>query len=157
MLKFLNKCAQIEEITASIYHEFANNDKCDETLAAIWLKMARDEEGHAQQLKLASRLLKTNTIKRNIGKNVNTDEIIDFASKILSKARNGCYEKLDMLKVAVVMENSFRDIHATAALEFSDPSLLSTFRHLACEDAVHLNALQKYIHHYKNDHVYGLA
>ena len=153
MLRFLNECAQIEETTALIYYEFANSKKCHDTLADIWLIMARDEEDHAQQLKRASRLISTNTLSRSIGKSVNTDEIIDFATDVLSKAKNGSYGELEMLKVAVVMENAFRNIHATSVLEFKDPSLLATFRYLACADAVHLKGLDEYIQRYKNDHL----
>ena len=153
MFSFLNKCAQIEKTTALIYYEFANSNKCDETLTAIWLSMARDEEHHAKQLKLASQLISTNTISRSIEKSVNADEIIAFAGNILLKARAGNYEELEMLKVAVVMENAFRKIHATYALEFKDPSLLSTFRYLAVADAVHLKSLNEYIQSYTHEYL----
>jgi len=151
MFRFLNECAQIEETTALIYYEFANSKKCDDTLADIWLIMARDEEDHAQQLKRASRLIRANTLSKSAGKSVNTEEIIDFATDVLSKAKKGSYGELEMLKVAVVMENAFRNIHASSVLKLKDPSLLATFRYLACADTVHLKTLDEYIQRYQNE------
>ncbi len=151
MFRFLNKCAQIEENTALIYHEFANNKKCDPDLAAIWLRMARDEENHAQQLKLAIRLLRDDIADLVKDGGVNPDEMNGLAKSVLGKARNENYELLDMLNDAVVLEDSFRNIHATCALEFKDPSLLATFKRLAQADEVHVEGLNTYLAHYKDD------
>ena len=155
MLKFLNKCAQIEETTALIYHEFANNKHCDETLVTIWKRMAKDEEDHAQQLRLASRLPTRETFQGHRVNGPDPDTLKTLADNILIKAQKENYELLDMLKDAVVLEKEFRKIHATYALEFKNPSLLETFKRLANADAEHLTELDTYLKRFKEKHHSG--
>ncbi len=152
MLKFLNKCAQIEETAALIYHEFSGNAKCDETLALVWEKMARDEEDHAKQLKLAMRLPVRDIFKSAGANSPNPETLNELACSILVRAKEDSYTLLNMLKDAVLLEKEFRKIHATYAIEFKDPSLLETFKRLARADEEHLKALDDYLKDYKKKH-----
>ena len=54
MKKFITSSIEIETAVAQIYHEFAKSKVCNEELAAIWKGMARDEEDHANALRLAA-------------------------------------------------------------------------------------------------------
>ena len=149
MVKFINTCAQIEEMAAKVYHEFSRNSHCDAELAAIWRKMARDEEDHAHQLRLVLRL-SANEILDNINdKCPNPDELSTRLEQILKEARQGNQELLDMLKVAVVLEKEFRRVHVAAALVFKDQHLLKMFEMLAAADDVHVEDLQLYIKRYR--------
>ena len=155
MVKFLNTCAQIEETAAQIYHEFASDQKCDEALVAIWQKMAKDEEDHAQQLRLAARLPAKETFTGRRDNGPATDTLKALADGILIKARSEGYELLDMLKTAVILEKEFRKIHATYALEFKNPSLLETFKRLARADAEHLKELDAFLKIFREKHRSG--
>lgn len=152
MIKFLEKCAQIEHLVSEIYLEFAGNQENDAALKEIWKDMARDEEDHCQQLRLAARLPAREAFD-GINKNSPEPEpLYEQAGMTLEKVRKSKFSTLEMLKTAVVLEKEFRKLHATYALEFKNTALKSTFDRLSRADAEHLRALDAYLKQYKEEH-----
>ena len=83
------------------------------------------------------------------------DELLKLADNILQKAGEEKYGVQDMLMDAVTLEGDFRKVHATYALTFKDPSLLSMFKCLAQDDAEHINEINTYIKDYNGRHRSG--
>lgn len=155
MIKFLEKCAQIEHLVSEIYHEFAGNPENDEALANIWKDMARDEEDHCQQLRLAARLPARDAFS-GINKNCPEPEALyEQAGTLLEKVRSNKLSMLEMLKTAVILEKEFRKLHVGYALEFKDTTLRSTFERLSRADAEHLRELDAYLKKYKEEQQIG--
>lgn len=152
MVKFLNKCAEIELQAAQIYFVFSANPNCDQTLAKIWGTMARDEENHAAQLRLAMRLPMNESFEKLKEGIADPDELFQVARQIESRARGSVLSVLEMLKTAVVLEREFRKLHATYVLTFKDPKLLDVFQRLARADEQHVGELQEYIKLFKEQH-----
>jgi len=155
MIKFLEKCAQIEQLVSEIYYVFASNPENDETLANIWKDMARDEGDHCQQLRLAARLPASDAFN-GVNKNCPAPEALhEQAELLLEKARSNNLSILEMLKTAVVLEKEFRTLHAGSGLEFKNASLRSTFEKLSRADAEHLRELDAYLTKYKAERQTG--
>ncbi len=152
MHKFLNICAEVEETVAQIYHEFASNPQSDAALVRIWKDLAKEEEAHAQQLKLAMRLPVKHVFNGLSKGTPSPEELHQVALDLLKKARGGEMGLLDMLKSAVLLEKEFRKVHATCSLQFKDESLKATFTALAKADADHLAALDDYLTKFKKKH-----
>lgn len=152
MQKFLNACAEVEEAIGQIYREYEKLSQGEEVLEQIWRDMARDEDAHAQQLRLAMRL-PVKTAFAGIKEGApDLDELRRVAAEALVEARTGKMKLLEMLKTAVSLENNFRGIHAGCALLFKDPSLQKTFKALARADQEHLAALDAYLKGFKKKH-----
>ncbi len=152
MVKFLSNCVKLEETAALIYHEFVKNQNCDDTLVQIWKDMARDEEDHANQLKLALRLPIKDVFSGIKDQTPDPEELSKIAQALLERAKQPDLSLLDMLKNAVVLEKEFRKVHALYALKFKDPKLASTFERLSRADDEHLEALNIYLKRYKAKH-----
>lgn len=155
MIKFLEKCAQVEHLVSEIYFEFAGNQENDDALTRIWKDMARDEENHCQQLRLAARLPIRETFSGINPKSPKPEPLHELAGSILEKAKQTPPSKLDMLKTAVLLEKEFRKLHTAAALEFNDAGLRKTFDSLSRADSEHLRELDAYLKEYKEKHKAG--
>ena len=149
MIRFLEKCAQVEHLVSEIYFEFSGSQENDEALTRIWKDMARDEENHCQQLRLAARLPIRETFSGINPKCPKPEPLCEQASTILEKTKQNPFSMLDMLRTAVVLEKEFRKLHTAAALEFSDADLRKTFDRLSRADSEHLRELDAYLKEYK--------
>ncbi len=153
MNKFLDLCAQVEETASLIYLEFASSSQPDKELQSIWQKMARDEQQHAQQLRLAIRLPKNESIQDVLAEDCpEPAELLLRSSEILEDFKEETFSILKMLKAAVELEKDFLKIHATYALTFKTPSLKQTFEALARADQHHTGELNGYIRKFKAKH-----
>ena len=155
MIRFLEKCAQIERLVSEIYFEFAGSQENDEALTNIWKDMARDEENHCQQLRLAARLPVRETFSGINPKSPEPESLYEQATTILEKAKQTPFSRLDMLKTAVILEKEFRKLHTAVALEFNDADLRKTFDSLSRADSEHLRELDAYLKGYKEKHKAG--
>jgi rubrerythrin len=149
IVKFLQKCADIEHMVSEIYLEYSNKELNDEVLKEIWKKLSRDEQDHCQQLKLASRLPVAESFAGISDKCPDPNELFEQAGTFLEDAKAQQLSVLDMLKTAVILEKEFRKLHALYALEFKDHSLKKTFQLLASDDQEHLIELDAYLKKYK--------
>ena len=152
MKRILEMFVRIELLAGQIYTEFAASDKSDDELKKIWLKMARDEQDHANALKLALRL-PSDEFMPYVHKDCPDPEAsIRTLSTILGRAKTHSDTKVQMLADAVMIEKTFRVVHATYSLSFKGQSLQQTFARLSRSDEEHVAELKKYIEHYKQEH-----
>jgi len=149
MKKILEKFVRIELLAGQIYMEFAASEKSDDELKSIWLKMARDEEDHANALKLALRL-PADEFLPDVNRDCPDPETsIKTLSTILARAKTHSDSMVQMLSDAVMIEKKFRVIHASYSLSFKGQSLQKTFARLSRSDEEHVADLKKYIERYK--------
>jgi rubrerythrin len=149
MKKFIASSIEIETVAALIYYEFAKSKVSNEELAVIWKDMAKDEEDHANALRLAARVPSEETFQGIQEDCPNPESIMELLNTLLARAKKGHEAELSMLKDAVILENKFRKFHATYALIFKDPGMQKTFSALARADDKHLEALKLYIKEFK--------
>lgn len=145
MIKFLTSCALVEDAAARIYSEMATAASAvnNEELRDIWLEMAKDEEDHAHQLRMAARLSRESVFvgAASIG-DIDPGALITRAGSLLDQIVAGQLSDLDMLRLAQQLEGDFNSLHATAALAFKDESMKKMFKALAREDSKHVARLK---------------
>ncbi len=150
MKKFITSSIEIEVAAAQIYHEFAKSKVCNEELISIWKGMAKDEEDHANALRLAARIPFQEAFLGIQEECPNPEDLMELLNTLLTRAKEGSESELSMLKDAVVLENKFRKFHATYALIFRDQDMQKTFSALSRADDKHLEALNLYIKEFKS-------
>lgn len=149
MKKFLEYCAEVEEVAALIYRELAQKAAGNERLQEIMRKMAADEEDHARQLRFATRV-STKDAFDGINEKVGNPYLLKpQADRLLAQVKSGEQSEYDILKTAVELENKFRSIHAGCALLFKEDSFRRLFNALARADQLHMAELDEYIKQYK--------
>ncbi len=111
--------------------------------------MARDEETHCQQMRLAARLPIHETFSGINPKSPKPESLYEQATTLVKKTKQTPFSRLDMLKTAVILEKEFLKLHTAVALEFNDADLRKTFDRLARADSEHLRELDAYLKEYK--------
>jgi rubrerythrin len=143
LIKFLTACALVEESLANIYREMAAASAMkDRELSAIWMEMARDEEDHAQQLRMAARLTRDNAFDAEASKiDIDPSVLTSRANAFLEQIVSGQLTESDMLRIALELEEEFSRLHATSALAFRDGSLKEMFKAMARAEDKHTASL----------------
>jgi rubrerythrin len=141
-LNTLRICAEIEEECAHIYWYFSGLFKHDPHAHDLWHKTAREEEEHAAQFKLASRLQGAGM------SSVTMDE--DKAKSMLAEIRaihdrvRNCPPSLaDALMIAIKAEEILSDYHVSDLVGFSDKRLKELFTSMKNNDREHSEILQR--------------
>lgn len=150
MNRFLQLCAEIEDLAAQIYQELERQSAGNERLQEIMRRMALDEEDHARQLRFALRVSPKDTFE---GVSANTGDPYALklrANQLLQQAKEETFDEYALLKVAVELENDFHKIHASHSLLFKDPTMKKLFESLARADQLHVADLSKYLRDYKD-------
>lgn len=145
MIKFLAACALVEDKAAEVYRTMAAMALADknETLGALWLEMAGDEEDHAQQVRLAARLVRENAYKQlESAHHEMPGDLLKRADQLLCQVKTGRLSELEMLRIAVELEKHFRKVHTSYTLLFQEPSMRTMFDALARADNQHLGGLK---------------
>lgn len=143
-IKFLTACALVEEAAANIYREMstAARDIKDEELSLIWTEMAKDEEDHAQQLRMAARLSRNDVFDETKCNFVADPAALSAqAASFLEMIVAGQLTELDMLNIASELEKKFCQLHVSCSLAFKEESLKNMFKALARADDKHVAKL----------------
>jgi len=149
MKRFLECCAEVEEVVALIYSELAAHANGNARLAAIMRKLAADEEDHARQLRFASRVSAKETFEGLSEKAGDPHTLKLRAEALLGQVREARQNEYALLKLAVELEKDFGSIHAGYALTFKDERMIKLFAALARGDEAHVAELKEYIEEFK--------
>jgi len=145
MKRLLFRCAEIEETVAKIYRTLADSPDYPSELQHFWIEMACDEDDHAQQLKLATRLCND----QSFGEEQVSIERVDFllreAKRFLARLQQGPVSSDKALQLTRLLEEQFLQVHINAAAHFSDPQTKKMFQALASGDQEHVARLQRFI------------
>lgn len=151
---FFSKCIQIERLIGSIYAQFAQNENYDESRRSMWTKLSQDEEGHALDLELASRIsLKNEHLSTSIPLGL-LDELLNHLNKIYCSIKNGPICDGEAVRLAVEIEVEAMVVHSRSSVEFHDDQLRNLFMSLGTYDSQHLSGLaEAYQHLHGNEPV----
>ena len=140
--KVLDVCCKIEEVGADIYRHFsrlfADNPKARE----LWIKTSIEEDNHAEQFRLASRLQGQgmHSLKTDL------DKVNDILTKIQS-----LYESIvksspsyqEALRLAIKLEYSMINCHVYDISNFNDENIAHLFLAMMQNDKDHIMMLEK--------------
>lgn len=137
----LNTCAAIEETCAAIYHYFSECYGSVPRLGQLWEKTACEEDNHARQFQLASRLrgqgiasLKSDPDRAR--------SILDRVRSVLEKVRKGPPSPGEALRLAIKMERSLSEFHMDEVAVFEDRELARLFESMMKNDQEHIRTLE---------------
>lgn len=141
-ISILNTCCEIEETAAQLYWYFASLYKDNAQLREAWEKTAREEEEHAAQFRLASRLrgsgmrvLKTDYYK--------VKNVLDKMQTIYAGVQKSPPCQDDALRFAISMERALAEYHIGALVTFRDKELAHLFTSMKQNDESHIERFQQ--------------
>ena len=141
-INILDVCCGIEEICSNMYRFLAGHFSDNQTIAALWEKTAQEEDNHAEQFRLASRL-------HGIGmKSVKFDL---YGVKLILNKIMTIYEHIqgrppqikEALKIAVKLERELEKYHMDLMVAFEDHNLSRLFAAMKAYDRGHIELLQR--------------
>jgi rubrerythrin len=143
MLKFLNTCAEVEEMVGGVYTLLAENMIGDEALQRFWTKMAEDEASHAMQIRFAMRLPVDHTFKEESFPLEKVAQMLTTAQEIQQKLQNSQISEPQALSLALALEEDFLAVHIDSAVAFKDETIREMLNSLGSADKNHVENLQR--------------
>ena len=142
---FLADCAAIEENVAKIYRLMAQNQRLSEALRQTLLKMASDEDRHAEKLLFALRLSREEVIDEYRLSHQRIKQLLAESHAILARLTTHPFGEDEALITMIRLEREFCQVHVEAVAHFNDPSMRSLFESLAGDDESHRATLDAYL------------
>jgi rubrerythrin len=137
----LSICAEIEEECANIYWYFSGLFKHDKHAQSMWHKIAREEENHAAQFKLAMHLKGAGMISVTLDED-KAKSLLVKVRLIHDRVRNSPPSMSDALQIAIKAEEALSKNHVCDLVVFSDKQLLALFTTMKNSDQEHVEFLQ---------------
>jgi len=144
-VSILDICREIEETAAQLYRYFAKLYEDNQAVSQIWKKTAEEEDEHAAQFRLASRLhgsgmqvLKTdyNKVKTVLNKMQTVYEGVKASPPQLNEA----------LRFAISLERALSEYHISALVTFHDKELARLFTSMKQNDENHIERFEQVVH-----------
>ena len=157
--KHLTICGKIELTMAAIYKHWSRESDHDPELKALWNRMMNEEEEHYQQVELLRRLNRGNDIGRKILTDGQIERFLMYAEECLRQVLGKVTSEHDALLLAIHLEDTFMEFHASEIFRCEDEQVGSMFRVLSKNDEEHLEILKEtYRERYPSDpQVYSRA
>lgn len=141
----LADCAAIEENVGKIYRTMAANEEISAELREILLKMADDEDLHAEKIRFALRLYREKVFDEVRLPHERVKGLLAETHTMLARLANEPFGEHEALMTMIRLERDFCQVHVEAVAQFKDPSLLKLFESLAGDDASHRETLDNYL------------
>jgi rubrerythrin len=140
----LDTCSLIEERCAHIYRHFERMFSDAPDMAALWHKIANDEDNHAAQFKLAALHLGHN--KKDIDfKDKKLKAVLDKLDSIHRTVETNKSSLTEAFEIALVIEMELAERHIESILTYGDYGFSDLFIKMEKYDQAHLELLQKTI------------
>ena len=144
-VRFLDLCAELELKFANMYYHFAELHAEDTELALLWRKAAREEEEHARQFHMASRL-------KGVGMQSLTADmdqaVIQETAEIIAQCLASSPSPETALQLAIEFEERMDMYHMSSAVLFHDLQLKKLFESMMENDREHVSMLQNALTNY---------
>lgn len=137
----LDVCCQIEETCAAIYRYFFKLHESNPQASTLWEKTAKEEDNHAEQFRLASRL-KVSGIKSLKTDLYNANAILAKMQSVLENVHKSPPPFKEALRFSVSMEHSLAKYHMDSIATFEDPGLAKLFTSMMKADQEHIRMLE---------------
>ena len=147
----LDVCCKIEETCASIYRYFSKLYEDTPKTRALWVKTAMEEESHAEQFRLASRLRGSGmgSLKTDI---YNTKLLLAKIQSIYDGVQKSPPPLKESLRFAIKMEQAMAVYHMNSIIIYKDENLERLFKSMMGCDKQHIKMLENAFNELCNDH-----
>jgi len=137
----LDTCSLIEERCAHIYRHFERMFSDEPDVAALWHKIAKDEDNHAAQFKLAALHLGENNKDIDF-KDKKLKAVLDKLDSIHSTVETNPSSLSEAFEIALFIEMELAERHIESILTYGDYGLSDLFIKMEKYDQGHLELLQ---------------
>ncbi|HXE98400.1 MAG TPA: hypothetical protein VN642_18505 [Dongiaceae bacterium] len=137
----LDTCSLIEERCAHIYRHFERRFSDTPDMAALWHKMANDEDNHAAQFKFAALHLGYNNKDVDF-KDRKLKAVLDKLDSIHLNVETNLTSLSEAFEIALVIEMGLAERHIESILTYGDYGLSDLFIKMEKYDQGHLELLQ---------------
>ncbi len=139
--QFFSRCVHIERSIGRLYQLWSQDSSYSDQRRQMWKKLSEDEEGHALEIELASRLaLKDASFSAALSFDA-LEDLSCLVNELFDEAKNKTFSDADAVKIAVDLEAQTTLVHARNALQFTSPHLKKMFQALGCYNHHHLASL----------------
>lgn len=139
-IKVLDLFASIEMKCADLYRQFEVLYADLPELALLWRKTAEEEDNHAQQFKLASRL-KGRGMEGVKVDGVQCTIILQTIETYVNTMQQLHPSPAEALSFAIQLEESLFEYHMSTVVHFIDPELSKLFKAMMGNDRAHVTML----------------
>jgi rubrerythrin len=142
VVDLIEACIAVEHAAEKLYTVLAAVHSEDLEISALWSKMAREEQNHAAQFKLA---------QGNAGSMVDTVAVDPAEAERIRRFVLDLAERYqaqpppigDALAIAAKLEEDLATMHMDRVATFATPSYKTLFRAMMAADKDHFGCLQK--------------
>lgn len=135
-------CYKIEKTYAELYRYFSNIYTHNPQVSRLWGKTAVEEDNHADQFKMASRLLGSGikSLKINVSR---ANAVLTEVQSVYENVQKSPPSINDALLLAIKLENSLSNYHMDSISNFDDVHFAKLFTSMMSSDQDHIQALKK--------------
>lgn len=138
----LHICYKIEKTYAELYRYFSNIYLNNPQVSKLWGKTAVEEDNHADQFKMASRLLGSGikSLKINVNE---ANAVLTEVQSIYEKVQKSPPTINKALLLAIKLESSLSNYHMDSISNFDDKHFAQLFTSMMSSDQNHIQSLKK--------------
>lgn len=138
----LDRCAAIETRCGDIYRHFAELCQHQPELEILWKKTAHEEDHHALQFKMLSRLKGEGIAGVNLDVACVTGAL-NKVEDLFRRIKASRISAVDMLRVAIRLETNLSRYHSNSVVACEEPELKQLLDSMMNFDLDHVEMLQK--------------
>jgi rubrerythrin len=142
MMVLLGKCAEIELKSMELYDLYADCFEHDVDVARMWRKVAREEENHANQFRLAVKM-KDGAIDAVIVDPLKVENALKVVQSCIDGVKQACPTLEDALRLAIELEEHLSCLHVDCVVNFRDEQYKRFFHAMMTCDNAHASCLQE--------------
>ena len=138
----LGKCAEIELKSMELYDLYADCFEHDLDVARMWRRVAREEENHANQFRLAVRM-KDGAIGGVIVDPGRVEDTLRVVQSIIDGVKQCPPSLEDALRSAIKLEEQLSGLHVDCVVNFENEQCRRFFHAMVTYDNAHASCLQE--------------
>jgi len=138
----LGKCAEIELKSMELYDLYADCFEHDVDVARMWRRVAREEENHANQFRLAVKM-KEGAIRAVTVDPWKVDNTLRVLQSIIDGVKRSSPSLEEALRSAIKLEEHLSCLHVDCVVNFEDEQYRKFFHAMMACDNAHASRLQE--------------
>ena len=142
MMAVLDKCAEIELKSMELYDLYADCFEHDLDVARMWRRVAREEENHANQFRLALKM-REGAIKDVTLDPTRVEYILTELQLAIDSVKRACPTLEEALHSAIKLEEDLSRMHVQYVVDFEDEMCRRFFNALMMDDKIHAGRLRE--------------
>lgn len=142
----LDRCAEIELKNMELYELYADCFAHDADVARMWSRVAREEENHANQFRLAVKMKEGAIGTVNVDQ-WRADNTLNVVESIIDGVKRSLPTLEEALRSAIKLEEHLSGFHVECVVNFENEQLRKLFHAMMACDNAHVDRLRNAYEH----------